>query len=78
MARPYSRRNVRRLRTSLSRRRRRHAAYRHRVRRNLQIDQREQRQTLDVSSSGTADGTNVQIWTDNGTGAQKWNLIRLP
>lgn len=32
---------------------------------------------LDVSSSGTADGTNVQLWTDNGTGAQKWRLVKL-
>jgi hypothetical protein len=30
---------------------------------------------LDVSNSGTVDGTNVQIWTDNGTGAQQWQTI---
>jgi lysophospholipase L1-like esterase len=27
---------------------------------------------LDVSNSGTADGTAVQLWTCNGTGAQNW------
>ncbi|MHA6529872.1 cellulase family glycosylhydrolase [Paenibacillus sp. BAC0078] len=27
---------------------------------------------LDVAAAGTADGTNVQIWDDNGTGAQQW------
>jgi len=27
---------------------------------------------LDVASAGTADGTNVQIWADNGTAAQQW------
>ncbi|MFC4305060.1 RICIN domain-containing protein [Cohnella boryungensis] len=31
---------------------------------------------LDVSGSGTAPGTNVQIWTDNNTGAQKWTIYR--
>ncbi|WP_425456964.1 RICIN domain-containing protein [Cohnella terricola] len=31
---------------------------------------------LDVSGAGTANGTNVQIWTDNGTGAQKWTIYR--
>ncbi|MGG1314598.1 MULTISPECIES: RICIN domain-containing protein [Cohnella] len=31
---------------------------------------------LDVASAGTAPGTNVQIWTDNGTGAQKWTIYR--
>ncbi|UJF36283.1 beta-1,3-glucanase family protein [Paenibacillus hexagrammi] len=30
---------------------------------------------LDVSSSSTADGTNVQIWTDNGSGAQTWKPV---
>ncbi|MGK5440359.1 RICIN domain-containing protein [Micromonospora sp. URMC 105] len=29
---------------------------------------------LDISSSGTADGTKVQIWTCNGTGAQRWTI----
>ncbi|MFD3540248.1 ThuA domain-containing protein [Streptomyces sp. NPDC058662] len=29
---------------------------------------------LDVDGSNTADGTRVQIWTCNGTGAQKWTL----
>ncbi len=28
---------------------------------------------LDVSGSGTADGTKIQLWTCNGTGAQNWN-----
>ncbi|WP_314592193.1 hypothetical protein [Paenibacillus terrigena] len=27
--------------------------------------------------AGTADGTNVQIWTDNGTAAQKWQFVRV-
>nr|WP_315971349.1 cellulase family glycosylhydrolase [Paenibacillus sp. N3.4] len=27
---------------------------------------------LDVNAAGTADGSNVQIWDDNGTGAQQW------
>lgn len=27
---------------------------------------------LDVNAAGTSDGTNVQIWDDNGTGAQQW------
>ncbi|MEK3752053.1 cellulase family glycosylhydrolase [Paenibacillus sp. FSL E2-8871] len=27
---------------------------------------------LDVTAAGTSDGTNVQIWDDNGTGAQQW------
>lgn len=31
---------------------------------------------LDVAGAGTTPGTNVQIWTDNGTGAQKWTLYR--
>ncbi|WP_430122144.1 RICIN domain-containing protein [Paenibacillus solani] len=31
---------------------------------------------LDVSGSGTTAGTNVQIWTDNGSGAQKWTIYR--
>ncbi|XID93524.1 glycosyl hydrolase [Paenibacillaceae bacterium WGS1546] len=31
---------------------------------------------LDVSSSGTADGTNVQIWTDNGSAAQRWQAVQ--
>lgn len=31
---------------------------------------------LDVSGAGTTPGTNVQIWTDNGTGAQKWTIYR--
>lgn len=30
---------------------------------------------LDVDGAGVADGTNVQIWTDNGTGAQRWQTI---
>ncbi len=29
---------------------------------------------LDVAGAGTADGTNVQIWTANGSVAQKWKL----
>ncbi|MFJ5776406.1 lectin [Streptomyces sp. NPDC093094] len=29
---------------------------------------------LDVDNAGTADGTKVQIWTCNGTGAQRWTL----
>lgn len=29
---------------------------------------------VDVASSGTADGTPVQLWTCNGTGAQKWTV----
>lgn len=29
---------------------------------------------LDVNAAGTADGTNVQIWTDNGTVAQQWKV----
>lgn len=31
---------------------------------------------LDVSGAGTTPGTNVQIWSDNGTGAQKWTIYR--
>jgi len=31
---------------------------------------------LDVSGAGTTPGTNVQIWTDNGSGAQKWTIYR--
>jgi endoglucanase len=27
---------------------------------------------LDVTAAGTSDGTNVQIWDDNGSGAQQW------
>ncbi|MDB5052753.1 MAG: sugar-binding protein, partial [Bacilli bacterium] len=27
---------------------------------------------LDVTGLGTTDGTNVEIWSDNGSGAQKW------
>jgi hypothetical protein len=29
---------------------------------------------LDVNHSGTTDGTNVQIWDDNGSAAQRWRL----
>jgi len=29
---------------------------------------------LDVNAAGTADGTNVQQWTPNGTGAQQWDV----
>jgi hypothetical protein len=29
---------------------------------------------LDVSQSGTADGTRIQIWGCNGTGAQQWTI----
>ncbi|GIF74047.1 ricin-type beta-trefoil lectin domain protein [Asanoa siamensis] len=29
---------------------------------------------LDVNASGTADGTKIQIWTCNGTGAQRWTV----
>lgn len=32
---------------------------------------------LDVEGSGTSNYTNVIIYTDNGTGAQKWNIIRV-
>ncbi len=32
---------------------------------------------LDVTGSGTADGINVQIYTDNGSGAQKWTVTSL-
>ncbi|MGN9809608.1 ricin-type beta-trefoil lectin domain protein, partial [Micromonospora sp. BQ11] len=30
---------------------------------------------LDVSNSGTADGTKIQLWTCNGTNAQKWTRV---
>jgi beta-glucanase (GH16 family) len=30
---------------------------------------------LDVNAAGTADGTNVQIWSDNGTAAQRWQVF---
>ncbi|MEH0985288.1 ricin-type beta-trefoil lectin domain protein [Micromonospora sp. CPCC 205556] len=30
---------------------------------------------LDVSNSGTADGTKIQLWTCNGTNAQKWSRV---
>ncbi|WP_127505586.1 MULTISPECIES: RICIN domain-containing protein [Paenibacillus] len=30
---------------------------------------------LDIYAAGTADGTNVQIYTDNGTGAQRWQAV---
>ncbi|AZM64160.1 MULTISPECIES: lectin [unclassified Streptomyces] len=29
---------------------------------------------LDVDNAGTADGTEIQIWTCNGTGAQRWTV----
>ncbi|SDT04936.1 ThuA domain-containing protein [Actinoplanes derwentensis] len=29
---------------------------------------------LDVSGAGTADGTKIQLWTCNGTGAQNWQV----
>ncbi len=29
---------------------------------------------LDISSSQTADGTKIQLWTCNGTGAQQWTI----
>ncbi len=29
---------------------------------------------LDIASSGTADGTKIQLWTCNGTGAQRWTI----
>src|SRR5438067_1213798 len=29
---------------------------------------------LDVTGAGTADGTNVEIWTKNGTAAQNWQI----
>jgi WD40 repeat protein len=29
---------------------------------------------VDVSASGTANGTKIQLWTCNGTGAQQWTL----
>ncbi len=32
---------------------------------------------LDVSGGGSADGTAVQIWTDNGSAAQRWNLYYM-
>ncbi|MEV5447340.1 ricin-type beta-trefoil lectin domain protein, partial [Streptomyces sp. NPDC052644] len=28
---------------------------------------------LDVSGGGTADGTKIQLWTCNGSGAQNWS-----
>ena len=28
-----------------------------------------------MASSGVADGTPIQIYTDNGSGAQKWKLV---
>ena len=28
---------------------------------------------LDISGGGTADGTKIQLWTCNGTGAQNWS-----
>jgi len=30
---------------------------------------------LDVSNSGTADGTKIQLWTCNGTAAQQWTRV---
>ncbi|RLP86743.1 hypothetical protein EAD89_20865 [Micromonospora sp. BL4] len=30
---------------------------------------------LDVDNAGTADGTKVQLWTCNGTGAQSWSRV---
>ncbi|MBM0256149.1 ricin-type beta-trefoil lectin domain protein [Micromonospora sp. 4G55] len=30
---------------------------------------------LDVSNAGTADGTKIQLWTCNGTTAQKWSRV---
>jgi hypothetical protein len=32
---------------------------------------------VDVANAGTADGTNVQQWTCNGTDAQRWQLINV-
>ncbi|MEV0721060.1 RICIN domain-containing protein, partial [Asanoa sp. NPDC050611] len=29
---------------------------------------------LDINGSGTADGTKIQIWSCNGTGAQRWTI----
>ena len=31
---------------------------------------------LDVSNAGKSDGTNVQVWEDNNTSAQRWQLAR--
>ena len=30
---------------------------------------------LDVNDAGTADGTKIQLWTCNGTGAQQWSRV---
>ena len=30
---------------------------------------------LDVSGAGTANGTNVALWSNNGNAAQRWKLI---
>ena len=32
-------------------------------------------QCLDVAGGGTANGSRVQIWTCNGTGAQTWYVL---
>lgn len=33
---------------------------------------------LDVSAGGTTAGTNVQVWTANGSDAQRWALVPVP
>src|SRR6266542_2731887 len=40
-----------------------------------QIVNRRDGKCLDVSASGTADGTNIQTWSCNGTNAQTWNPV---
>jgi hypothetical protein len=32
---------------------------------------------LDVNGAGTADGTKIQIWADNGTSAQRWRILDM-
>jgi hypothetical protein len=33
--------------------------------------------SLDVNAANSADGTKIQIWTNNDTNAQKWKLVRV-
>ena len=39
--------------------------------------ERELRKYLDANAAIAANGTNVQIYTGNGTAAQRWYLMRI-
>ena len=45
---------------------------------NVEIKRKNPKKlALDVAGGGTADGTNVQIYSSNGSSAQKWQLIKV-